>query len=135
MSSAWGTVSTLSKKKFVRYGVPFMVMVVGGSFVLKEFAQLRYTFSKKQKLTRKDMEELGLEIKEKQAVSLETAYEEIKKVYLDIILCVILLCTSKYFNILFLHQMDIDNWHNIRGPRPWEEPAPELVAMRNKSKS
>ncbi|KAK7792999.1 hypothetical protein R5R35_013180 [Gryllus longicercus] len=110
MSSAWGTVSTLSKKKFVRYGVPFMVMVVGGSFVLKEFAQLRYTFSKKQKLTRKDMEELGLEIKEKQAVSLETAYEEIKK-------------------------MDIDNWHNIRGPRPWEEPAPELVAMKSKSKS
>lgn len=29
------------KRKFFKYGLPFMLIIVGGSFGLKEFAQLR----------------------------------------------------------------------------------------------
>jgi hypothetical protein len=31
----------LLKKRFFRYGVPFLTFVLGGSFGLKEFAKLR----------------------------------------------------------------------------------------------
>lgn len=32
----------LYKKKLFKYGLPFLVMVIGGSFGLKEFTQLRF---------------------------------------------------------------------------------------------
>ncbi|CAB3363439.1 Hypothetical predicted protein [Cloeon dipterum] len=36
------------RRKSTRYAVPFLVLVLGGSFGLKEFAQIRYKFSKKE---------------------------------------------------------------------------------------
>ena len=36
-----GKLSVLLKRPFYRYGIPFVVFVVGGSFGLKEFASLR----------------------------------------------------------------------------------------------
>lgn len=47
-------------------------------------------------LDRKELERLGIEIKKPGEVTLESEYEKIK-------------------------DMDIDNWKQIRGPRPWEE--------------
>ncbi|XP_037575682.1 cytochrome c oxidase assembly protein COX16 homolog, mitochondrial [Dermacentor silvarum] len=83
------------KRKFLRLGVPFMVFMVGGSIGLKQFTSLRYEF-RKQEFTREDAEEAGIKMKEPEEVSIEAVYKEIQSV-------------------------DIDNWKNVRGPRPWEE--------------
>lgn len=83
-------------RKFVRYGFPFLIVTVGGSFGLKEFAQLRYQFTKKSQITPEEMKKHGIEMKKPGEVTLETEYEKIKN-------------------------LDIDNWEQVRGPRPWEE--------------
>ncbi|RZB38731.1 COX16 domain containing protein [Asbolus verrucosus] len=83
-------------KKSIKYGLPFLVVIVGGSFGLREFSQLRYQFSKVSSVKPSDFKEAGVEIKKPGEVTLETEYEKIKK-------------------------MDIDNWEQVRGPRPWEE--------------
>ncbi|KAM4541964.1 cytochrome c oxidase assembly protein COX16 homolog, mitochondrial isoform 1-T1 [Odontesthes bonariensis] len=85
---------TLQKNKTVRYGVPMLLLVVGGSFGLREFTQLRYDAQKIRKRL-----DPSLEAKvnaEKQSVMLEEEYEKMQKV-------------------------DLDEWKNIRGPRPWED--------------
>ncbi|XP_077178743.1 cytochrome c oxidase assembly protein COX16 homolog, mitochondrial [Paroedura picta] len=62
----------LAKNKTVRFGVPMLLLIVGGSFGLREFTQIRYDSFKLH----------GKKIK-------DAAF---------------------------------DDWKNIRGPRPWEEP-------------
>ncbi|KAG6444935.1 cytochrome c oxidase assembly protein COX16 homolog, mitochondrial [Manduca sexta] len=88
------TILTLSKRKSFKYGLPFVVFVVGGSFGLKEWTQIRYQFSKVKGVSKEEAEKMGLHKDKK--VTLEDTYEEIQK-------------------------LDIDNWENKRGPRPWEE--------------
>lgn len=83
------------RRKFLRLGVPFLVFMLGGSIGLKQFASLRYEF-RKQGFTREVAEEAGLKMKPPEEVTLEAVYKEVQAV-------------------------DIDNWKNIRGPRPWEE--------------
>ncbi|KAI4459574.1 mitochondrial outer membrane protein 25 [Holotrichia oblita] len=82
-------------RKSVKYAVPFFILVVGGSFGLKEFAKLRYQFSQISPV-RKEAEKLGIQMKNPSDITLEKEYEKLK-------------------------QLDIDNWEQIRGPRPWEE--------------
>ncbi|XP_069677320.1 cytochrome c oxidase assembly protein COX16 homolog, mitochondrial [Periplaneta americana] len=89
-------IKDLSQQKFFRYGVPFFVFVIGGSFGLKEFTRLRYEFSKQCPINPEMAEKHGVKMKKPGEVTLESEYEKIKK-------------------------LDIDNWENIRGPRPWEE--------------
>nr|XP_034344078.1 cytochrome c oxidase assembly protein COX16 homolog, mitochondrial isoform X2 [Arvicanthis niloticus] len=67
----------LRKNKTLRYGVPMLLLVVGGSFGLREFSQIRYD-----------------------AVT-------VKKI----------------------KDSTFENWKNIRGPRPWEDP--QLLQGRN----
>ncbi|XP_020842069.1 cytochrome c oxidase assembly protein COX16 homolog, mitochondrial isoform X1 [Phascolarctos cinereus] len=81
----------LKKNKTLRYGVPMMILVIGGSFGLREFSQIRYDAVKAK---------LDPELEEKlkrNKVSLESEYEKIK-------------------------DSTFDDWKNIRGPRPWEDP-------------
>lgn len=54
----------------------------------------RYQFSQVKGVSREQAEKMGL--RKAKEVTLETAYNEIQK-------------------------LDIDNWENIRGPRPWED--------------
>ena len=84
------------KKKSFKYGLPFLLFVVGGSFGLKQFTQLRYLFSKKHMFKPEDVEKLGIQMKKTDEVTLESEFQKIK-------------------------QLDLDNWSNIRGPRPWED--------------
>ncbi|XP_071541052.1 cytochrome c oxidase assembly protein COX16 homolog, mitochondrial [Panulirus ornatus] len=84
------------KSRFVRYGVPFLALVVGGSFGLREFAQLRYDFRSGKRLTKEEAKEQGIEMKDQREVTLETEFEKIKTI-------------------------DTGSWENVRGPRPWEE--------------
>ncbi|XP_040925105.1 cytochrome c oxidase assembly protein COX16 homolog, mitochondrial isoform X2 [Betta splendens] len=72
----------------------FQLLIVGGSFGLREFTQIRYDA---QKLNRKLDPSLEAKVNvKKQATILEDEYEKIKDV-------------------------NLDSWKNIRGPRPWED--------------
>ncbi|XP_059047892.1 cytochrome c oxidase assembly protein COX16 homolog, mitochondrial [Achroia grisella] len=85
--------TTLSKRKSIKYGLPFLLFVLGGSFGLREWTQIRYQFSQVKGVSKEEAEKMGLH-REKN-VTLEDTFEEIQK-------------------------LDIDNWENKRGPRPWE---------------
>lgn len=71
-------------------------MIVGGSFGLREFTQLRYQFRKVSLVNPDEAKKMGVEMKKPGEVTLESEFEKIKK-------------------------LDIDNWEQKRGPRPWEE--------------
>ncbi|KAI4486911.1 hypothetical protein M0802_012230 [Mischocyttarus mexicanus] len=86
---------SLLKNKNFRYGIPFVILVIGGSYGLKEFTQLRYTYKQNSEYYTEAKKE-GIEVKKPGEVTLESEYEKIK-------------------------EMDIDNWKNVRIPRPWEE--------------
>ncbi|XP_076777921.1 cytochrome c oxidase assembly protein COX16 homolog, mitochondrial isoform X1 [Arvicanthis niloticus] len=112
----------LRKNKTLRYGVPMLLLVVGGSFGLREFSQIRYdavTVKDSQSRLASDPRRstisaslvLGLKIDpelEKKLkvnkITLESEYEKIK-------------------------DSTFENWKNIRGPRPWEDP--QLLQGRN----
>jgi len=72
-----------------------LILVVGGSFGLKQFTENRYRFNKNKFLTPPELHKHGIIKKEKSEVTLETEFEKIKKI-------------------------DIQQWENKRGPRPWE---------------
>ncbi|XP_025061751.1 cytochrome c oxidase assembly protein COX16 homolog, mitochondrial isoform X1 [Alligator sinensis] len=67
------------------------LLVIGGSFGLREFAQIRYDY---QKLHRKM--DPALKAKLEKSTTLESEYEKIKN-------------------------SSFDDWKNVRGPRPWED--------------
>ncbi|CAD7092594.1 unnamed protein product [Hermetia illucens] len=90
----------LKKRKSVKYGLPFLILIVGGSFGLKHFTSLRYEYSKKQPVDPEEMKKFGVNMKKHTEVTLESEYEKIKGI-------------------------DIDNWEQKRGPRPWEEEPPK----------
>ncbi|KAG8445370.1 hypothetical protein GDO86_010235 [Hymenochirus boettgeri] len=88
-SSMW---RALKRNKTFRYGAPMLLLIVGGSFGLREFTQIRYDA---QKLKRK-IDPALQELISKKNVTLESEYEKIKE--------------SSY-----------EDWKNVRGPRPWED--------------
>jgi len=85
-------------RRFVKHGLPLIVMVVGGSFALSQHQQVKIDFKKNapKQIDREELRRLGLDVKNKGEVTLESEYEKVKN-------------------------LDIDNWENKRGPRPWEE--------------
>ncbi|KAK5917291.1 hypothetical protein CgunFtcFv8_012194 [Champsocephalus gunnari] len=88
------TLKALKKNKTMKYGVPMLLLVVGGSFGLREFTQIRYD---SQRIRKKLDPSLEAQVNlERQPVILEEEYEKIKKV-------------------------NMEEWRNIRGPRPWED--------------
>ncbi|KAF0043928.1 hypothetical protein F2P81_003086 [Scophthalmus maximus] len=65
----------LQKNKTIKYGVPMLLLVVGGSFGLREFTQIRYD---SQKIKRKLDPSLEARVNlEKQPVMLEEEYQSI----------------------------------------------------------
>ncbi|CAH1115474.1 unnamed protein product [Psylliodes chrysocephalus] len=92
----FSNISKFFKRRSVKYGLPFFVLMVGGSFGLREFTSLRYQFSKVSKIRPEELEKYGIEMKKSGQVTLESEFEKIKEI-------------------------DIDNWKQVRGPRPWEE--------------
>ncbi|XP_043929901.1 cytochrome c oxidase assembly protein COX16 homolog, mitochondrial [Protopterus annectens] len=86
--------SSLRRNKTVMYGVPMLILVIGGSFGLREFTKIRYDA---QKIKKKLDPALEARIEnKKEVVSLEYQYKKIEEV-------------------------NVDDWKNIRGPRPWED--------------
>ncbi|XP_060617787.1 cytochrome c oxidase assembly protein COX16 homolog, mitochondrial [Anolis sagrei] len=82
----------LRKNKTLQYGVPMMLLIIGGSFGLREFTQIRYDALKLHSKVDPALEERL----KKNKVTLESEYEKLKDAKLD-------------------------DWQNIRGPRPWED--------------
>ncbi|XP_078191397.1 cytochrome c oxidase assembly protein COX16 homolog, mitochondrial isoform X1 [Callithrix jacchus] len=74
------------------------LLIVGGSFGLREFSQIRYD-AVKSKLDPEFEKRLRAN-----KITLESEYEKIK-------------------------DSTFDEWKNIRGPRPWEDP--DLLQGRN----
>lgn len=86
-----------SNRKFVKLGLPLVVLVVGGSFYLEQFSKIRYKFGRQQSLLHPDeLKKQGLETKKREEITLEAEYEKLKSV-------------------------NIDNWEQVRIPRPWDE--------------
>lgn len=89
-------VRKLAKQRFVKYGIPFFVLILGGSFAMEGLTSIRYDFRNKSSITPDEAEKYGIKMKKPGEVTLESEYDKIKK------------------------DLDIDTWENIRGPRPWE---------------
>ncbi|XP_032083948.1 cytochrome c oxidase assembly protein COX16 homolog, mitochondrial isoform X2 [Thamnophis elegans] len=70
----------LRKSKSLQYGLPMMILIVGGSFGLREFAQIRYDI---QKIRGKMDPELEKKLK-KRKVTLEEEYEGLPRFELGI---------------------------------------------------
>ncbi|CAG2101737.1 unnamed protein product [Medioppia subpectinata] len=90
------------------------MFITGGSFALKEFSTVRYEISRHNKqfgltvlliaaVTPELLKEMGFD--KNKPKSLEEEYESMTKT------------------------ADLDNWKNIRGPRPWEEDSVEYKQM------
>ncbi|KAL5008479.1 hypothetical protein ScPMuIL_014060 [Solemya velum] len=98
----------MKRRRFFRYGMPFLVLVVGGSFGLKEFTSVRYQFRKSKLVTPADAEKYGLNMKSKEEKpSLEDILET-------------------------MNEKPLDSWENIRGPRPWED-SKQIQDMQRKA--
>nr|XP_057913191.1 cytochrome c oxidase assembly protein COX16 homolog, mitochondrial [Doryrhamphus excisus] len=88
------SLKALQKNRTLKYGVPMLLLVVGGSFGLREFTQIRYDA---QKIKRKLDPSLEARVDvQKQSVILEQEYQK-------------------------METANLDEWKNIRGPRPWED--------------
>ncbi|XP_041070945.1 cytochrome c oxidase assembly protein COX16 homolog, mitochondrial [Carcharodon carcharias] len=84
----------LSRSRTLKYGLPMLLLITGGSFGLREFAQVRYDV---QKVKRKIDPALEAQLnKNKNRVTVESEYQK-------------------------LQEQSLDDWVNIRGPRPWED--------------
>ncbi|XP_042625241.1 cytochrome c oxidase assembly protein COX16 homolog, mitochondrial-like [Cyprinus carpio] len=102
----WSQVRKLQKNRTLKYGIPMLLLVVGGSFGLREFTQIRYDA---QKLKKKLDPALEARVNnKKQSAILQEEYEKLK-------------------------DLDLDGWKNIRGPRPWEDSKEQQQAQLNKS--
>lgn len=75
----------LNKNNHFKYGLPFIIMVVGGSSLLKFYSQARYDLHNERHIITKT-----------KPVSIEEEYSNYKE------------------------NVDLSDWQNIRGPRPWE---------------
>ncbi|KAJ3651434.1 hypothetical protein Zmor_017478 [Zophobas morio] len=100
MASLGEKINRILNRRSVKYGLPFLLVVLGGSFGLREFTHLRYQFSRVSQVRPEELKKVGVEMKKPGEVTLEGEYEKIKKI-------------------------DIDNWEQVRGPRPWEEETSE----------
>jgi cytochrome c oxidase assembly protein subunit 16 len=100
---------SLTKNRHFKFGLPFMIAVVGGSFGLQYYSQLRYDiYNERHIITKAKALEKALVDPSKQ-VTIEQEYEDYKK------------------------NVNLDDWQNIRGPRPWEndnEDYKELIERR-----
>ncbi|XP_076178160.1 cytochrome c oxidase assembly protein COX16 homolog l(3)neo43 isoform X2 [Ptiloglossa arizonensis] len=83
-----------TKKGFKNF-VPFIILVIGGSFLLREFIQVKLKYKTvTQYNLKEDMEKHGIKVKK--SLTLEEEYEKLK-------------------------ESNLDNWENVRIPRPWDE--------------
>lgn len=96
LSSILGSVRKFTRRRSVRYGLPFVSLLVVGSFGLSEFSSIVIARREKnnRRLTTEEARAFQGPPKE---FNIEEEYEKTMK------------------------KLDIEHWENKRGPRPWEE--------------
>lgn len=82
------------KNKFIRFGLPFMLLVVGGSFGLREFSQIRYDYRRVKFISPEELKKQGIEMKPRGSVTIETEYKKL------------------------MEQVNLEDYENKRIPRP-----------------
>ena len=96
MSNIIGVLRRIARNKSFRYGMPFISLLVVGSFGLSEFSSI--VISKREEKNRMlSTEESRAFLNPEKEFDIEEEYEKTMK------------------------KLDIDHWENKRGPRPWEE--------------
>ncbi|XP_062502315.1 cytochrome c oxidase assembly protein COX16 homolog, mitochondrial-like [Corticium candelabrum] len=85
----------LRRSKFLKIGFPFLLFVVGGSFGLAEFAAVGV--DRKDEKTRTLTSEEVRQLQTGKQTTLEELHQELQK------------------------KLDINEWENVRVPRPWDE--------------
>ena len=96
MSTVINKVRKVTRNKAFRYGLPFIGLIVIGSFGLSEFTSI--TVSKREEKNRMlTAEETLAYQKSVERVDVQEEYEKTKE------------------------KLDIEHWENKRGPRPWEQ--------------
>ncbi|KAI2805806.1 Cytochrome oxidase assembly [Blomia tropicalis] len=108
----------MSFRSTLRYGLPFLSFMVLGSFLLREFASIRYeVYSYKRRY--------GASLKDR------NLYEEDDDEPANTSI-------NEDAEIQKLKEMGAnDDWQNIRGPRPWEDNSQFnnlMESLRQKSK-
>ena len=98
----------LTKNRHFKYGLPFMIAIVGGSFGLKIYSQLRYDIHKERHVVTKSTALQKLLVDPKKQVTIEDEHQE------------------------YMKKVDLDKWQNIRGPRPWEDDNQEYKELIEK---
>lgn len=82
------------KNKFLRFGAPFILLIVGGSFGLKEFSQIRYDYRKVHLISPDELQKQGIIMKPRGSVTIETEYKKL------------------------VEQVNLEDYENKRIPRP-----------------
>lgn len=96
VSNAIGALRRVTRNKSIRYGLPFISLLVVGSFGLSEFSSI--VISKREEKNRMlSTEEARAFLNPDKKFDIEKEYEKT------------------------MEKLDIDHWENKRGPRPWEE--------------
>jgi len=98
MLSNFKLVPSKSTTRFWKFGLPFVLFVVVGSFGLAEFTDIKIQRrdEKVQKVTAEEAKKYQAK-KGKSSVTLEDVYKNMQE------------------------NLNIDDWENKRGPRPWEK--------------
>ncbi len=87
---------SLRKSKALKFGLPFVSLLVIGSFGLSEFTAINV--KKREEKNRSLTADEALEFQKKvKKVDVEQEYKDLNK------------------------KLDIEHWENKRGPRPWED--------------
>ena len=90
-----------SKPSFLRHFLPFSALVVGSFVGLAQFRKVNYTYKRTDEniIFKEYLKQAGMNEDDYQMRTTPSLEDEYKKT---------------------VEKIDIDNWKNIRGPRPWE---------------
>jgi hypothetical protein len=107
--------SIVRGNKHLRYGVPFLTLIVGSTFVIKDFAQIRYDYRRVQSVALDEKFKYGLmrqpEEAEKEGLDPEKSNQK----------------TIEEFHEEYVKNDLKADYDMIRGPRPWEiEPGTDI---------
>jgi len=111
----------IQQNKHFKYGIPFFAFIFGGKLLLEEFRSVRYDPVLNPKGNKK-------------LIKPEEAFADLEKVSNKKITYRKNTETAEEILENLEKKIDLDNWENKRGPRPWEEGSIEQRPVRRLKK-
>lgn len=102
--------------RHLKYGAPFFLFLLGGTYALREFRTVRY--------------DSDINIKANKYVTLEEAFGELERKTNNRLKLKPQKLSLEEELATLEKKVDTDNWENKRGPRPWEGTVPERPVSR-----